>query len=229
MAKENEVAYIDEVARLNEVSLADFQRYLLNKPFSDPRCGEYLTDAAQIISLLPQAPAKILDVGVGSGWTSELFARAGYDVTGIDISPGMIALAKQRQCAALFLVTDYEAEPIADKFHAAVIYDALHHAENEFRVIKNIYDALLRGGRLITIEPGRGHSKTLDSIDAMKKYGTTEKDMPFSLQRKHMLRAGFSSVRQYPRLSTIRNSTLRSLVVPIKLFLGASSVVVAVK
>jgi 2-polyprenyl-3-methyl-5-hydroxy-6-metoxy-1,4-benzoquinol methylase len=100
MAKANEIAYIKEVARINDVPLADFEKYLLNKPFSDPRCHEYLMDAAQIMNFLPPAPAKVLDVGVGSGWTSELFAKAGYEVTGIDISPDMIALAKRRDCSA---------------------------------------------------------------------------------------------------------------------------------
>jgi SAM-dependent methyltransferase len=131
MAKANEIAYVEEVARLNNVPLADFERYLLNKPFSDPRCHEYLMDAAQIMSFLPPAPAKLLDVGVGSGWTSELFAKAGYEVTGIDISPDMIALAKLRDCSARFVVSDYEVGPIAGKFDAAVIYDALHHADDE--------------------------------------------------------------------------------------------------
>jgi protein-L-isoaspartate O-methyltransferase len=77
MAEANEIAYIEEVVRINRVPLAEFQAYLLNKRFSDPRCHEYLTDVAQIMGLLPPAPAKVLDVGVGSGWTSELFARAG--------------------------------------------------------------------------------------------------------------------------------------------------------
>ena len=77
MAKANEISYIDEVARINSVPLSEFQTYLLNKPFSDPRCREYLMDAAQITGFLPPAPARILDVGIGSGWRSELFSRAG--------------------------------------------------------------------------------------------------------------------------------------------------------
>ncbi len=229
MAEANEIAYVEEVARLNDVPLADFQRYLLNKPFSDPRCHEYLMDAAQIMSFFPPAPAKVLDVGVGSGWTSELFAKAGYDVTGIDISPDMIALAKRRNCGARFLVTDYEIGPIADKFDSAAIYDAMHHADNEYLVIKNIFDALVPGGVFITIEPGRGHSRSANSLDAAAKYGTTEKDMPYRLQKKHMRRAGFASVKQYSRAATAGGSLLARLLEPLRLSLGSSSVVVARK
>jgi len=34
----------------------------------------------------------ILDVGCGSGWLCEYFARFGYEVTGIDISPTLIEI-----------------------------------------------------------------------------------------------------------------------------------------
>jgi SAM-dependent methyltransferase len=201
LAKNNEIDYIREVARKNDVRLDDFQRYLLNKPFSDPHCSGYLMDVAQILALLPPAPRKLLDVGVGSGWTSELFAKAGYQVVGLDISDDMIELAKQRNCDAEFVVSDYEVGPIAGKFDAAVIYDALHHADNERLVIKNVFDALSDDGVFITVEPGAGHSKTADSIQAMEKYGTTEKDMPFHHQRTLMIEAGFGSVEQYLRMS----------------------------
>jgi SAM-dependent methyltransferase len=201
LAKTNEIDYVREVARKNAVQLDDFQRYLLNKPFSDPRCYEYLMDVAQILALLPPAPRKMLDVGVGSGWTSELFAKAGYQVLGLDISDDMIDLAKQRNCSAEFMVSDYEVGPIPGKFDVAVIYDALHHADNERLVVKNVFDALSDDGVFITVEPGAGHSKTADSIQAIEKYGTTEKDMPFHHQRTLMMEVGFGSVEQYVRMS----------------------------
>jgi SAM-dependent methyltransferase len=96
-------------------------------------------------------------------------------VTGIDISPDMIAIAKLRNCNARFLVSDYEDRAIPGKFDAAVIHDALHHADEERRVVKNIYDCLSNNAVLITAEPGEGHSRSPDSLQAAKNYGTTEK------------------------------------------------------
>jgi SAM-dependent methyltransferase len=229
MAKANEIAYIDEVARINNVPLSEFQAYLLNKPFSDPRCHEYLMDVAQIMSFFPPAPATILDVGAGSGWTTELFSKAGYAATGIDISPDMIALAKRRSCGAQFLVSDYEVGPIDGKFDAAVIYDALHHADNEYLVIKNIYEVLATRSVLITIEPGSGHSTSANSLDAVAKYGTTEKDMPYSIQKRQMLRAGFSTVKQYPRKAFMPTGIFQQARLQWRLFRGYSSLVVATK
>jgi SAM-dependent methyltransferase len=229
MGKANEIAYLQEVARINDLPLSVFQTYLLNKPFSDPKRHEYLMDVAQIMSLLPQSPARILDIGVGSGWTSEIFAKAGYDVTGIDISPDMIALAKRRNTNARFFVSDYEAAPVVGNFDAAVIYDALHHADNEAIVVLHVFNALVPGGVLITIEPGRGHSVSADGIAAVSKYGTTEKDMPYYRQKIVMKQAGFSRVRQYPRASSLRNSLLRGIIEPLRLWTGASSIVIATK
>lgn len=151
-----------------------------------------------------------------------------YEVTGIDISPGMIALAQRRDCGARFLILDYEVGPIPGEFDASVIYDALHHAEIEYPVIKNVYDALVPGCVLITIEPGRGHSTSADSLDAVAKYGTTEKDMPYSIQKKHMERAGFTNIKQYPR-AVARGTFVGHLLSPLRLAPGSSSVVIAVE
>jgi hypothetical protein len=66
-------------------------------------------------------------------------------------------------------------------------------------VITNIYNSLKKGCLLITIEPGTGHSQTDEAIDAITKYGRTEKDMPFDLQKMLMERAGFPEIKRYYR------------------------------
>ena len=45
--------------------------------------------------LLPTPPAKLLDLGCGTGLTSLSFARRGYDVTGQDISETAIQYANE--------------------------------------------------------------------------------------------------------------------------------------
>jgi hypothetical protein len=100
-------------------------------------------------------------------------------------------------------VIDYETGPIPGNYAIAVIYDALHHAEDPGAVVRNVYHALDDGGMLITMEPGTGHSTSEESVAVMAKYGTTEKDMPFSLQYRLMREAGFSAVEQYTRVSQL--------------------------
>ncbi|MEA5448418.1 class I SAM-dependent methyltransferase [Leptolyngbya sp. CCNP1308] len=204
MSKSNEINYIKNVSSTEGIAIEQFANYLEQKPFSDPQCGNYLIDIGQMMRFLPQPPARLLDIGVGSGWTSDLFCQRGYEVLGLDISPDMIELANRRARPSLcFQVCDYEVGPLPSGFNIAVIYDALHHAEDVYKVIKNVYDALGENGILITAEPGVGHSQTEDSITVMKKYGTTEKDMPFSLQRQMMLKAGFGVVEQYARVTQL--------------------------
>ncbi|MFJ1565902.1 class I SAM-dependent methyltransferase [Streptomyces erythrochromogenes] len=53
------------------------------------------------------AGARVLDVGSGTGRpTAETLARAGCDVTGIDVSPAMVALARSRVPGARFEQAD---------------------------------------------------------------------------------------------------------------------------
>lgn len=59
--------------------------------------------------LAGQLPAgsRVLDVGSGTGRpTAELLAAAGHDVTGFDVSPGMVEIAKSQVPGAHFEVGD---------------------------------------------------------------------------------------------------------------------------
>lgn len=175
-----------------------------NKPFSDEACGRYLGDLALVMELLPPPPAAILDLGVGSGWTSLFLARRGYDVVGRDICPDMIRLAERnrnRQIAenVAFEVGDYESLPDRRAFDAVLFYDALHHAEDERAALSAAFAALKPGGVCLTVEPGEGHAAA--SREAMEKFGVTEKDMPPHHVVAVGRSVGFRQIRVYARSS----------------------------
>lgn len=174
--KQGEIDYIKNLG-------LTYTLHALNKPYSDDKCGLYLMDIGSIIQLLPPIPAKILDMGCGTGWTSVFYAKRGYNVTGQDISQDMIDLAKINKVKSNldnleFMVSDYELMNIKNEFDCVVFYDSLHHAENENRALEVAYNALKSNGILITLEPGEGHSKSQPSLEAVQKYGVEEKDMP---------------------------------------------------
>jgi SAM-dependent methyltransferase len=50
---------------------------------------------AALVRLLPAAPARVLDVGAGTGFLSLAAARLGYRVTALDLSPGMLARLRE--------------------------------------------------------------------------------------------------------------------------------------
>jgi ubiquinone/menaquinone biosynthesis C-methylase UbiE len=51
---------------------------------------------AALLSLLPPAPARVLDVGAGTGSMSLLTAELGHDVTALDLSLGMLERADRK-------------------------------------------------------------------------------------------------------------------------------------
>ncbi len=196
MAKQGEIDY---VARIGEIGA----EHALLKPFSAPDCGRLLADLGGIFMVLPPAPARLLDLGCGSGWTSVFYARRGYLVTGQDIAPDMIVLAERNRAEAAldnldFRVCDYEALDFSAEFDAAVFYDALHHAEDPAQAIASAYRALKPGGVLVTIEPGVGHAAAELSKQAVEAFGVTERDMPPSEIARLGRAAGFREVRVYP-------------------------------
>jgi len=188
--KQGEIDYMKTIGQEAAVGAYD-------KPFSHFTCSKNLVDLGLIMSLMPQPPARLLDLGCGTGWTSAFFARRGYRVVGQDIAPDMIEYAHRNktryQAAALeFVVSDYESLAFDEPFDCAVFYDSLHHAVDERAALECVYRSLRPGGVLVTHEPGFGHSVNPDSIQAMKLYGVTEKDMPPSHIRDLCASIGFS-------------------------------------
>jgi ubiquinone/menaquinone biosynthesis C-methylase UbiE len=182
------------------------QKHAFNKPFSDEQCDHYLIDMGLILSLLPSPPGKLLDLGVGTGWTSVMFAQRGYDVTGQDIAEDMISLAEQNKKRynldnCKFIVCDYEDMPFSNEFDYAVFYDSLHHSVNISDALKAVYRSLIQGGMCITVEPGTGHSKSDAAIKAMDEWDVTEKDMPPSLIIQEGKKVGFRKVKVYLRIN----------------------------
>jgi ubiquinone/menaquinone biosynthesis C-methylase UbiE len=49
-----------------------------------------------LLGFLPEPPARIADLGCGTGTLSVLLAEAGYEVDGLDFSPRMIELAERK-------------------------------------------------------------------------------------------------------------------------------------
>jgi SAM-dependent methyltransferase len=207
---------------------ASDRHHLLTKPFynlahkhsekyegdgPDADTHRHFCDFANMAVALALPPgARILDVGCGSGWLCEYFARFGYDVTGIDISPALIDLARERlqrvpydvdeetPLRHRFLVHDVEGAPLPETFDAVICYDALHHFENEHAVFANLAAMLDYGGLLFVLEgerPPEGSATEEELRGVMRQYQTLES--PFS--RNYLLALlrdnGFAVVGDY--------------------------------
>lgn len=68
-----------------------------------------------LLPLMPPSPARVADLGCGTGSLSLLMAEAGHRVSGLDISPAMVSLAQEKLAGtgygAEFSVGDAAAPP----------------------------------------------------------------------------------------------------------------------
>jgi ubiquinone/menaquinone biosynthesis C-methylase UbiE len=196
MAKQGEIDFLRNCGAFD---------YAAGKPFSDPECGRYLLEMGALLYLLPPPPARLLDLGCGTGWTSCLLARRGYDVVGQDIAPDMIhqaGLNKQRYGVGnvQFVTCDYENLSYDNEFDCVVFYDSLHHAMSEELALSMAYRALRPGGVCVISEPGWGHARREHSLAAVRAFNVTEKDMPPRYVIRLGKNVGFRSGRAYPHM-----------------------------
>ncbi|MFN2415925.1 MAG: methyltransferase domain-containing protein [Pyrinomonadaceae bacterium] len=173
----------------------------------------HFCDFANVARALALPPdRRILDVGCGSGWLSEYFARLGYDVTGLDISPDLIEVARERVARVpygadhetplrcRFLVHDAEGEPLAEEFDAVVCYDSLHHFEDERAVLRGLAAMTKPGGSLFILEgdrPEDGSESEEEMLSVMRDFGTLESPFSREYLRALLDEFGFAVVGDY--------------------------------
>jgi SAM-dependent methyltransferase len=200
------------VARLG----AGAQLWLRTKPFSAPpgrELRECLRTFAHIVEQLDLGVrAQVLDVGCGPGWLSEFLARCGYWVTGVDVSEDMVEIARKRLASVgepigegLEVAAEFHAMPALElpwreRFDAAVLYDAMHHLDDELETLRMIRRALVPGGRIfihegVRPEPGSPGEQTL--VAEMEEYGTLEAPFDPDYLEAVVRKAGFDEVTRF--------------------------------
>jgi SAM-dependent methyltransferase len=204
--------YVDKVGPGGEL-------WLRTKPFSAPPKDELarcLHTFAHIIDRLNLGvQSRILDVGCGPGWLSEMLARCGYQVTGIDISPHMVRIAEERisniprpigewieEPTAEFHAMPVRELPWSDHFDAAILYDAMHHFDDELETLRVIHRSLIPGGRLFLeegVRPPSGSEAERRLVAEMEEYGTLESPFDPEYLREVLEDAGFVDVTRYVR------------------------------
>jgi SAM-dependent methyltransferase len=77
------------------------------------RLHERAAWSATLRRLLPDPPARVLDVGAGTGFLSLLLAGQGYQVTAMDLSPGMLEMLRSKAAHAGAEVQIVEADAVS--------------------------------------------------------------------------------------------------------------------
>jgi SAM-dependent methyltransferase len=186
-------------------------QHATNKPWSDSQCGLYLMELGAMMALMPET-GRLLDMGCGTGWTSVLFAKKGYDVVGQDLVREAIEAGRELKLAhglrnLDFIESDYESLTFENEFDVVVFFDCLHHAVDETSALASAYRALKPGGICITSEPGIGHARRSAAI--MEEFDVTERDMHPAKIIRAAKKCGFKSWNVFPHASYLYISLYR--------------------
>ncbi len=101
----------------------------------------------------------VLDVACGTGYMIPYYLKhKALSVTGIDISEGMLEIAKKKYAGneqVHFNLCDAENFTSQEKYDVCVIYNAFPHFEDKGKVLSNLSKCMNKGG-LIAICHGAG-------------------------------------------------------------------------
>ncbi|MCL9818292.1 class I SAM-dependent methyltransferase [Natronocalculus amylovorans] len=116
--------------------------------------GLFPTEANLVDRYFRPCSARVLDVGCGTGRTTKPLTDKGYDVVGVDISPGMITTAKDEHPGVEFYVGDATALPFSsDSFEFALFpglnIDIFHPRSKRLTALREVRRVLKPGGILI--------------------------------------------------------------------------------
>lgn len=115
-----------------------------------------------LLAELPSPPAAVADLGCGTGSLSCLLAQEGYELTGVDLAPAMVDLARAKAVDAgldaRFLVGDAADPPLPERcFDVVLVRHVLWALPDPTAAVATWRGLLRDGGHLLLVE-GRWHT-----------------------------------------------------------------------
>lgn len=107
---------------------------------------------ALLLEQIPSSLVRVLEVGCGTGAFSRALANRGHQVTGIDLSPEMIRVARERDLPShhvTFLCGDFMRDSLGDETYDCVVSIATLHHMNLEPAVKRMADRVGPGGLLL--------------------------------------------------------------------------------
>jgi 2-polyprenyl-3-methyl-5-hydroxy-6-metoxy-1,4-benzoquinol methylase len=152
-------------------------------------------------------PCKTVDLGCGAGNYAIYLASIGFDVTGIDISPCAIEIAKksasQKGLDCNFIVADVlgEMKEVQSTFDFAYDWEVLHHIfpSDREKYIRNVHKLLNPGGQYLSV----CFSEENPQFGGVGKYRKTPLGTVLYFSSEEELRALYESFFKIEELRTI--------------------------
>lgn len=108
--------------------------------------------------MLPAAPARVADLGCGTGSLTSLLHDEGYALDGLDVSPEMIRRAREKVPAARFVVGDAAAPALERGGYDVVLCRHLLWALPDPVAAVARWVDLLRPGGVVVLVEGHWHT-----------------------------------------------------------------------
>jgi len=152
-------------------------------------------------------PCKTIDLGCGTGNYAIYLAGIGFEVTGIDISPTAIKIAKEnakkKGVKCNFLVTDVlgNLDEVKETFDFAYDWELLHHIfpEQRKKYVENVYRILNPKGKYLSV----CFSEKDPEFGGSGKYRQTQLDTILYFSSEDELRDLFEPYFNIKELKTI--------------------------
>ncbi len=136
----------------------------------DHGLGDPTTRAAWrdlLLGILPEAPARVADLGCGTGTLSRLLVDAGHVVHGLDVSPEMLRRARAKVPDASFVLGDAADPPLPGAaFDVVLSRHVLWAMPDPTAAIERWARLLEPGGTMVLVEGSWSTGAGLRAIEA---------------------------------------------------------------
>lgn len=122
----------------------------------------YLELAASLVA----SPARVLDVGCGAGDPiARYFIERGDEVTGVDATPEMLAIARGRWPSARWIEADMRTLALGERFDIAIAWDSFFHLRaDEQRAMFAIFAAHAADGGALVFTTGTSAGEAIGDL-----------------------------------------------------------------
>jgi SAM-dependent methyltransferase len=119
-----------------------------------------------LLDALPAAPARVADLGCGTGTLTRLLTDEGYAVDGLDLSPEMISRARAKVPEATFVVGDAADPALGPATYDVVLCrHVLWALQDPEAALARWVELLAPGGSVVLVEGRWGTGAGLSAVE----------------------------------------------------------------